>query len=161
VTAWPEAVERVAAALREAQVEARIEEFAEGTATAQEAADAVGCKLAQIVKSLVFVAGDTVAVVLVPGDRRADSAKIAAALGEDEARIASPDEVRAVTGFEPGAVAPFPLPHVERILLDRALLTQPELWIGSGSSRHLAALRPADLLRMTRATTVDAAQRAG
>jgi Cys-tRNA(Pro)/Cys-tRNA(Cys) deacylase len=69
--------------------------------------------------------------------------------------------VRALTGFEPGAVAPFPLPHVKRILLDRALLTQPELWIGSGSSRHLAAIRPADLLRITRATPVDAAQRAG
>src|SRR4051794_21526153 len=158
---WPEAVERVAAALRDAQVEAHIEEFADGTATAQEAADAVGCKLPQIVKSLVFVAGDEAVVVLIPGDRRADTSKVAAALGAAKAKVASPDEVRRLTGFEPGAVAPFPLAHIERVLVDRALLTQPELWIGSGSSRHLAAIRPADLVRITRATTVDAAQRAG
>jgi Cys-tRNA(Pro) deacylase len=161
MSAWPEPVERVAAALREAEIEARIEEFAAGTATAQEAADAVGCKLAQIVKSLVFVAGDAVAVVLVPGDRRADTEKVAAALGAASAKVAAPDEVRALTGFEPGAVAPFPLPHIEHVFLDRALLTQPELWIGSGSSRHLAAIRPADLLRVARAVPVDAAQRAG
>jgi prolyl-tRNA editing enzyme YbaK/EbsC (Cys-tRNA(Pro) deacylase) len=161
MSAWPEAVERVAAALREAQVEARIEEFAGGTASAQDAADAVGCKLGQIVKSLVFVAGAQAALVLVPGDRRADAGKVAAALGGEPARIASPDEVRALTGFEPGAVAPFPLPRIEKVFLDRALLTQPELWIGSGSPRHLAALRPADLLRVTRATTMDAAERHG
>jgi prolyl-tRNA editing enzyme YbaK/EbsC (Cys-tRNA(Pro) deacylase) len=161
VSAWPEAVERVAAALREAQVEARIEEFADGTATAQAAADAVGCKLGQIVKSLVFVAGTEAAIVLVPGDRRADSAKVAAALGVERAQVASPEQVRALTGFEPGAVAPFPLPLVERVFLDRALLTQPELWIGSGSAQHLAAIRPADLLRITRATTMDAAERSG
>jgi Cys-tRNA(Pro) deacylase len=161
MSAWPEAVERVAVALREAQVDARIEEFAEGTATAQEAADAVGCKLQQIVKSLVFVTDESAAVVLIPGDRRADTAKVAKAFGAERAKVASPDEVRALTGFEPGAVAPFPLPHVEHVFVDRALLTQPELWIGAGSSRHLAAIRPADLIRLAHATTVDAAQRAG
>ena len=77
------------------------------------------------------------------------------------AAVAAPDEVRALTGFEPGAVAPFPLPHVQHVFVDRALLTQPELWIGSGSPRHLAAIRPADLVRVARAVAVDAAQRAG
>ena len=54
VGAWPEPVERVSSFLRESGVEARIHEFPDGTASAQDAADAVGCELGQIVKSLVL-----------------------------------------------------------------------------------------------------------
>jgi prolyl-tRNA editing enzyme YbaK/EbsC (Cys-tRNA(Pro) deacylase) len=60
-----------------------------------------------------------------------------------------------VTGFEPGAVAPFPLPRVSRILLDRSLLRQPTVWVGAGSQRHLAALSPSELMRLARAEAVD------
>ncbi|HEY8844473.1 MAG TPA: YbaK/EbsC family protein, partial [Gaiellaceae bacterium] len=78
---WPEPVERVAAYLREAGAEVRVEEFAEGAATAKDAARAVGCELGQIVKSLLFDCGGRPVLVLVPGDRRADSEKIARAAG--------------------------------------------------------------------------------
>ena len=54
-SAWPEAVQRVTSFLREARAEVRVEEFPEGTPTAKDAAQAVGCELGQIVKSLVFV----------------------------------------------------------------------------------------------------------
>src|SRR2546423_10852986 len=111
---WPEEVEQVAAYLREAGVEARIEEFSEGTPTAEDAARAVGCGLSQIVKSLVFDCDGRPIVVLVPGDRRADRRKVAEAAGCSAAKIAGPDQVRAATGFEPGAVAPFPLPVIDR-----------------------------------------------
>lgn len=161
VEPWPEPVERVAAVLREAQLEARIEEFPAGTASAEEAAAAVGCKPAQIVKSLVLMAGREPAVVLVPGDRRVDTAKIAARLGVEKIRFADADQVRSLTGFEPGAVAPFPLPDVKHVFADRALLTQPELWVGAGSHTHLAALTPADLMRLAGATPMDAAERPG
>ena len=106
--AWPEPVERVAARLRTAGVEARIEEFAEGTPTARDAAKAVGCELAQIVKSLVFVCDGAYVLALVPGDRRADEAAVAAAVPAQLVRVARPDEVVEATGFEPGGVAPFP-----------------------------------------------------
>jgi prolyl-tRNA editing enzyme YbaK/EbsC (Cys-tRNA(Pro) deacylase) len=161
VDSWPQPVERVAAVLREAQLEARIEEFPAGTASAEDAATAVGCKPAQIVKSLVLMAGREPAVVLVPGDRRVDTAKVAAKLGVDKIRFAGGDQVRSLTGFEPGAVAPFPLPGVKHVFADRALLTQPELWIGAGSDTHLAVLKPADLMRLAGATAMDAAERPG
>src|ERR1051325_5770411 len=76
---WPEAVERVSAYLREARAEVRLEEFPEGTPTAKDAAGAVGCELGQIVKSLVFDCDGRSVVALIPGDRRADSDKIARA----------------------------------------------------------------------------------
>ena len=153
---WPDAVERVASFLRSAGAEARIEEFPEGTPTAADAARAVGSELSQIVKSLVLVCDGRPVVALIPGDRKADTAKIAKAAGASAARIASRDEVRAATGFEVGAVAPFPLTEVERILVERTLLAHEEVWIGAGSPRHMAGLTPAELVRLSRAETIDA-----
>jgi Cys-tRNA(Pro) deacylase len=154
--AWPEAVERVAAFLRNGGVEARIEEFEAGTPTAADAARAVGCKLEQIVKSLVFDCDGRPFVVLVPGDRRADARKVARAAGSRWAKIVGPDEVRTVTGFAAGAVAPFPLPKVERVLVDRQVLVHDRVWIGAGSPRHMATLAPADLIRLAKAEPMDA-----
>jgi prolyl-tRNA editing enzyme YbaK/EbsC (Cys-tRNA(Pro) deacylase) len=153
--AWPEPVERVTAYLREAGAEVRVEEFREGTPTAQAAARAVGCELGQIVKSLVFQCDNRPIVVMVPGDRRADSEKIARAAGCRFARIAGPDEVTAATGFEPGAVAPFPLPRVERLFIDPTLLSHRVVWIGAGSERHMASLAPTELVRLARARPMD------
>ncbi len=153
---WPEPVERVAGFLRQSGVEARVEEFSDGTPTAEDAARAVGCKLTQIVKSLVFDCDGTPILVLVPGDQRADARKIAQACGARRARVARPDEVRAATGFDPGAVAPFPLPGVGRVLVDRQILGHERVWIGAGSPRHLATVAPADLVRLAKAEAMDA-----
>ncbi|HEY6149587.1 MAG TPA: YbaK/EbsC family protein [Gaiellaceae bacterium] len=154
-TNWPQSVERVTEFLRSAGAEVRVEEFAKGTPTAQAAAKAVGCELAQIVKSLVFDCDGKPVVAMVPGDRRADSDKIAAAVGSRVARIAGVEEVQDATGFEPGAVAPFPLPRIERVFIDRTLLSHRVVWIGAGSDRHMASLSPAELVRLSRARPVD------
>jgi prolyl-tRNA editing enzyme YbaK/EbsC (Cys-tRNA(Pro) deacylase) len=155
---WPEPVERVAAVLRANGVDSRIEEFADGTPTAEAAAKAAGCEASQIVKSLVFVCDGLPVLALVPGDRRADAAKIAAAAGAGDARIASAVEVLAATGFEPGGVAPFPSPLVSRVLVERELLQHETIWAGAGSERHMVALAPADLARLTNAEPADLAQ---
>jgi prolyl-tRNA editing enzyme YbaK/EbsC (Cys-tRNA(Pro) deacylase) len=157
--AWPEPVERVSSFLREAGAEARIEEFEEGTPTAADAAAAVGCELAQIVKSLVLICDGRPVVALVPGDRRGDPAKVARAARTASARIASPEEVRRVTGFAPGAVAPFALSGVENVLLDRTLLRHGLVWVGAGSPNHMVGLAPSELVRLARARTMDVVQR--
>jgi Cys-tRNA(Pro) deacylase len=156
--AWPEPVERVATFLRESGTEARIEEFREGTPTARDAAEAVGCELRQIVKSLVFTCDERILLVLIPGDRRADAAKVAAAGGCAKARVAGAEQVVEATGFEPGAVAPFPVKKVDRVFVDRSLLSLDRVWIGAGSVRHMAALAPADLVRLARAESLDAVE---
>jgi len=155
---WPEPVERVAAYLREAGAEARLEELESGTATAEDAARAAGCPLAQIVKSLVFVCDGRSVVALVPGDKRADPEKIALAAGAVEARIARGTEIQDATGFEPGAVAPFPLPNVDKVLIDQGLLGHALVWVGAGSTSHMAALNPAVLARLAKAQPTDAVQ---
>jgi prolyl-tRNA editing enzyme YbaK/EbsC (Cys-tRNA(Pro) deacylase) len=151
VETWPEPVERVSAFLREAGAEARIEQFTDGTPTAADAAAAVGCDLAQIVKSLVLVCDERPVLALVPGDRRVDPAKVAEAAGATRARIASPDEVRTATGFGPGAVAPFPHAAVDVVLMERALLGHRIVWAGAGSTRHIVGLAPLELGRLARA----------
>lgn len=152
---WPEAVERVAAYLREAGAEARVEQLSAETPTAQDAARAVGTEPARIVKSLVLDCGGRFVVALVPGDRRADPAKVAAAAGCASARVARADQVAAATGFAPGAVAPFPLRQVERVLVDRTVLVHDRVWVGAGSRNHLAAIAPAELARLARAESAD------
>lgn len=137
-------------------MEARLEEFGSATPTARDAARAAGCTLEQVVKSLVVMCDESSVVTLVPGDRRADLAKIAGAAGAARARIASRTEVETATGFAPGAVAPFPLPNVGRVFIDRTLLAHDTVWIGAGSPTHLAAVRPTDLLRLARAEPIDA-----
>lgn len=154
---WPEPVQRVARALREGRVEARIEEFHEGTPTAADAAAATGASIDQIVKSLVFSCDGRAIVVMVPGDRRADTAKIAVAAGCERAKSVGADAVEELTGFSAGGVAPFPLPGIQTVLIDRSLMAHEVVWIGAGSSRHMAALAPADLVRLARARPVDAA----
>ena len=157
VGAWPEPVERVSSFLRDAGVDARIEEFPDGTASAQDAADAVGCELAQIVKSLVVVCDERTVVALVPGDRRGDLEKVAAAVDAGSARIAKADEVEEATGFAPGAVAPFPLPKIDTVLMDRAFYRYDVVWAGAGSHKHVMGISPTELGRLARVRPMDVA----
>lgn len=152
---WPEPVERVASFLRATGAEARIEEFAAETPTAEAAADAIGCTLGQVVKSLVFVCDGSPVVALVPGDRRADSGKVARLAGARRAAIARPSQVRESTGFAPGAVAPFPLEHVPVVLVERTLVRHPIVWAGAGTEHHMVALSPRELVRLTRGRVED------
>lgn len=90
----PEPVARVARFLADARAEARLQEFRAGTPTATDAAAAVGCQLDQIVKSLVFLCDGRPVLAMVPGSRRADPAKVAAAVGAGTARIAPAESRR-------------------------------------------------------------------
>jgi prolyl-tRNA editing enzyme YbaK/EbsC (Cys-tRNA(Pro) deacylase) len=155
MTPWPTEVERVAVFLRKAGAEARIEEFEAETATAADAARACGCDVSEIVKSLIVLCDERPVLALVPGDRRGDLAKIARAAGAGEARVARAREVPVLTGFAPGAVAPFPLARIERTLIDQALLAQEQLWVGAGSTRHMAVLPTRELVRLTKAAPAD------
>jgi Cys-tRNA(Pro)/Cys-tRNA(Cys) deacylase len=152
---WPAPVERVAAYLRAGAVDATVQEFPDGTTTVAAAATALGVDPSLIVKSLVFVCDGEAVFALVPGDRRGDEVKVAAVAGRHEARLASAEEVLVATGFEPGAVAPFPQRAIALTLVDHLLLRHDRVWVGGGSSVHMVGLSPADLARLTQALTAD------
>ena len=79
----------------------------------------------------------------------------ARALDAESARVAKAPEVEEATGFAPGAVAPFPLPKIDEALMERALYQHPLVWAGAGSSRHMLAISPSELGRLTRARPMD------
>jgi Cys-tRNA(Pro) deacylase len=152
----PEPVARVARFLSEARAEARLQEFRGGTPTADAAAEAVGCELDQIVKSLVFLCDDRPVLAMVPGSRRADPRKIASAAEASSARIAPPATVKETTGFSVGGVAPFARRRIETVFIDHGLLAWKVVWTGAGSDRHMAGIAPSELVRLTRARAIDA-----
>ncbi len=157
--AVPEAVRRVADVLVGAGVEARLHEFLESTPTATAAARAIGCGPDQIVKSLIFVCDGDPALVMVSGSSRADDAKIAKAVGAKSVKIAKPAVVFDRTGFEVGGVAPFPLPNIRTAICDRRLLGRDVVWAGAGSVRHMVALAPHDLVKLSSARAADVSAR--
>jgi prolyl-tRNA editing enzyme YbaK/EbsC (Cys-tRNA(Pro) deacylase) len=101
------AIERFTESARTLGVEPRIRRFPEGTKTASAAAEAIGCDVAQIVKSLVFMADGLPVIAFTSGANRVDPAKLAELAGASEARRASPEEARAATGFAVGGTPPF------------------------------------------------------
>ena len=152
---WPEPVERVARELRAAAAEATIQEFPHGTPTARTAAKAIGCSLAQIVKSIVFVCDGAYVVALVPGDRRADERDVAEAVGRREVRVAHGrggprcDRLRAWRGRA------VPAPAVAAVLMERTLLQHGKVWIGAARTRTWRASRRASCSAWRGARTAD------
>jgi Cys-tRNA(Pro) deacylase len=151
----------VADAARAAGLQIAVERFPEGTRTAADAARAVGCDVAQIVKSLVFVADGAAVVALVSGANRVDPDRLASALGARNVRRATGDEARTATGFAIGGVPPFG--HATRltVLVDADLMAHPTVWAAAGLPDAVFAITPADLVRASGGRIVEIAERTG
>lgn len=120
--------------------------FPNETKTAVQAAAALGCNVGQIVKSLVFRFGDEFVVVLVPGDRRLDTSKLAtAAGGGSKVRRAELDDVRAATGFVAGGTPPFGHVNDLRIFADTGLRRTPTVWAAAGTPHTVFEIAVDDL----------------
>ena len=141
-------VDRVRAALQAAGHPDTITVFPAGTRTAAEAAEAVGCTVAQIAKSIVFRAGSRAAVVITSGANRVDPVKAGQALGVALAR-ADADFVRETTGFAIGGVAPVGHTAPPLMLLDADLFALDPVWAAAGSSAHVFRTSAAELLRIS------------
>lgn len=152
-----ETVQRVVTALAEAGVRTEVREFAASTRTAEDAANALGTTVGQIVKSLVFLAGDRPILVLVSGVNRADTAKLQA-LVDAEITRANADDVRRITGYAIGGVPPFGHLTFLTTYLDRDLLQYEEVWAAAGTPNAIFAITPHDLLRITAAQVADVAE---
>lgn len=125
-------VVRVVRAAADAGLTIVVRRFPEGTRTAEDAARAIGCQVAQIVKSLVFVADGSPVVALVSGVDRLDPARLASAMGASVARRADGDEVRRATGYPIGGVPPFGHAEPLQVLIDEHVFAHDEVWAAAG-----------------------------
>lgn len=147
------AVRRVQQALAAAGSDARVIALADTARTAADAAKALGVPVGAIVKSLLFRSGDRAVLALVAGDRNADTAAIARALGLTQPVVrADADFVKAKTGQSIGGVAP--VGHAERILtvIDESLGRFPTVWAAGGHPHCVFEITPAELSRVTEVT---------
>lgn len=144
------APERVQRALEALGLPGPVRVFDAGsTHTAQEAADAVGCALGQIVKTLFFVAEGRPTMVLAAGDRQVDTALLAPILGvgRKKLKMGTPSEVLEYTGFPVGGVAPVGWPKPVDVVVDDSLRRFEEVWAAAGASNAVFMARTDDLVR--------------
>lgn len=143
-------LKRVEAALETAKIAVEIREMTEGTRTAEDAARAVGCEVDQIAKSIIFRGEDSghVVLFLTAGGNKVDPAKATEVAGQTLGK-ADADLIRAETGFAIGGVSP--VGHLTPITayFDPRLQDFAQVWAAAGTPRHVFAITPADLLRVT------------
>lgn len=150
-------VERVRAALLAGGHPDTIREFPAGTRTAADAAEAVGCEVAQIAKSIVFRAGGQAALVIASGANRVDARKVGEVLGVKLKR-ADADFVRETTGFAIGGVSPVGHIAPPLLVIDRDLLDLHPIYAAAGSPSHVFRTEAEDLVRLTGAKVADIRQ---
>ncbi len=141
---------RVQDALNSFGVDCRVKELGESTRTAVDAANAVGCEVGQIVKSLVFRGKESGKAVFVvaSGSNMVNEKALAALVGEKIER-ATPDFVREQTGYAIGGVSPVGHPAPLTTFIDEDLLGYQELWAAAGTPNAVFALTPEQLCHIT------------
>jgi prolyl-tRNA editing enzyme YbaK/EbsC (Cys-tRNA(Pro) deacylase) len=143
-------VRRVQAALDQYGLGFKVVEMPQSTRTAEEAADAVGCRVGQIVKSMIFKGSVLQRAILVAtsGANRVHEKKVGEFISEKLMR-ADPEFVREQTGFAIGGVAP--VGHIQPVLtlIDQDLLQYDEIWAAAGTPKTVFKLTPQDLQKIT------------
>ena len=151
------AVERFLEHAERLDVPVEVVEFPTETRTAADAAEAIGCDVAQIVKSLVFMADDRPILALTSGRNRVDEAKLARALDATVVRKADAAEVRAATGYAIGGTPPFGHTTDLEVVCDHDLTGFDQVWAAAGLPTTVFALSPDRLLEATGAHVTELA----
>ena len=150
-----QSAQKVQAALQDMGLSLQVVELPGSTRTAIDAAQAVGCQVEQIVKSLIFKSkhSERPILVLASGPNRVDERRIEVLIGEPLGK-ADADFVRIHTGFVIGGVPP--IAHIEKFetFIDEDLLSYQELWAAAGTPHAVFRLSPLDLVKMTEGKVV-------
>ncbi|MFF0437255.1 YbaK/EbsC family protein [Streptomyces sp. NPDC004327] len=148
-----------AEALRELGLDVEVRRFPDETRTAQQAAEAIGCAVSEIVKSLVFAADGEPLLVLMDGSSRVDVEAVRAELGVAAVTRADAKVVRETTGYAIGGVPPFGHRTRTRVLADRGLLDHEVVWAAAGNPHSVFALDPRSLIAHAGGRLVDVRER--
>jgi Cys-tRNA(Pro) deacylase len=151
-------VARVRAYAAERGVQIEIRRFPASTRTAQDAAREIGVSVGEIVKTLVFLAGDRPLVVLCSGDRRVSEERLREACAAAAVRRATADEAKRFTGYAIGGVPPFAHETSCETVIDEDLSRFATVWAAAGLPDAVFDIAVADLGRLARAKTARIAE---
>jgi prolyl-tRNA editing enzyme YbaK/EbsC (Cys-tRNA(Pro) deacylase) len=142
--------DKVQTAIQGAGMQLVVVELPDSTRTATEAAQAIGCLVGQIAKSIVFqtVTNQRPILVIASGSNRVNEAVIAEHIGEQITK-ANADFVQQRTGFVIGGVPPVGHNETLETFIDQDLLQYQEIWAAAGTPHAVFRLTPGDLLRLT------------
>jgi prolyl-tRNA editing enzyme YbaK/EbsC (Cys-tRNA(Pro) deacylase) len=156
----PRAEEFGRRAAEEFDFEVDVHEFPEGTKTAADAAEAVGCDVAQIASGIVLSAGEGLVVVVTSGANRVSESKLADLRGVDESEVsmADADQIKATLGWSIGGVPPFCHDSDVAVYMDETLTGFEEVWAAAGTPEAVFPIDPAALRDIAGATVADIAQ---
>ena len=140
--------EKVASAARKYGLEIEVVEFSQTTRTAEDAAAAIGCQVAQIVKSLVFAVNGKPVIALVSGQNMLDTRKLAAiyGVGRKKVKRADAEIVKSATGFSIGGVPPFGHVTSLPVTIDEDLTRFDVVWAAAGTPNAVFPISPEDLV---------------
>jgi len=140
--------------------EVDVHEFPEGTKTAADAADAIGCDVAQIASAIALVADGQLSVSVTSGANRVSHAKLAGLRGVDEAavRMAEANEVKETLGWSIGGVPPFCHETTVPVYLDETLQEFETVWAAAGTPEAVFPIAPDRLLELSGADPADLAE---
>jgi len=144
----PDASQKVQNYLDQFGLNLNVREFPDSTRTAQEAADAVGCELGQIVKSLVFRSGENPLLFLVSGKNQLNVKKVSRELGIPIEK-ADAQFVRDATGYAIGGVPPVAHANPMHVYIDQDLMGYQEVWAAAGTPHAVFRISSSDLPRIT------------
>ena len=148
-------VAKVRAAAEAAGLSIEVRRFPEGTKTAQDAANAIGVSVGQIVKSLVFSVDGEIVMAYVSGANQLDEKKLALAAGGTKCSRVDADAVREATGYPIGGVPPFGHSTQLRVFVDPDLLQYDEVWAAAGTWNDNFAIAPNELVRVSGGVVTD------
>ena len=151
------AAEKVQAAISEHGLDRRVIELPVHARTSQQAADALGVTVGQIVKSLVFTADGRPVLVAASGVNRVDEKRLAELAG-GKIRRADPDTVKRATGYSIGGVPPIALASPLPVYVDRDLLGYDLVYAAAGLPECVFPLTPDELIRATAGHVADLRQ---
>jgi Cys-tRNA(Pro) deacylase len=155
MSTWHKNVQRVVDAGERLGVTVEPHHQPDGAKTAADAAEAVGCDVSQIVKSLIFGVDGEIVLAYVSGANQLDEHKLAAAAGGEKCARVDADAVRAATGYPIGGVPPFGHDTELRVFIDPDLLVHDVVWAAAGTWHDVFPISPADLQRASGGTVVD------
>lgn len=153
----PRAKEFKQSAESEYGVDIDVHEFSEGTKTAADAAEAVGCAVEQIASGIVLSTDGGLVVSITSGANRVSTAKVAKLVGAEEPAVSmgDPREIKETLGWSIGGVPPFCHETTVPVFMDETLTAFEEVWAAAGTPKAVFPIEPETLAALSEATVAD------